>query len=199
MQLAKVYTPPSSLRVLAVGSDDAYQAVVELLLDKGLDAESKNHEGQTALHVAAGSGDERLTKTLLLARARIDARETNGATPLHLAVNWGHVRVVGLLLDSGADVEARDWQSNTPLMRVAGVGHLDVAKRLLAAGADATASRIHGVSQGVVTKSRAAVLMLDRANRGPSPRAGADGSDPSHAQAAFRRTTAEALPPSTRR
>lgn len=90
---------------------------VEALLRNGLDVNSRDRYGRTALHAAAESGETALADTLLRCGADLMAREDaygdngvvyprQGMTPLHLAAHRGNEAIVHLLLAQGADIEA---------------------------------------------------------------------------------------------
>lgn len=50
----------------------------------------------------------RVLELLLVAKAKIGARDHAGSTPLHYAAQNGHLKMVMLLLDASADVYMRD-------------------------------------------------------------------------------------------
>lgn len=70
--------------------------MVELLLDRGADTEGTVLEGLTALHLAAGNGDEGTTKLLL---SRGAAGCDNNWTPCHVAALLGYIDVLRLFTD----------------------------------------------------------------------------------------------------
>ena len=120
-------------------------ALLALLLERGADVHGCDAQGQTALHVAAGTpyyppqlGDA--ARLLVDAGVPVDARDAAGRTPLQLAVakERGHRQVILELLQLGADVEARDADGLTPLLHAAGLARDGqvVIPHLLAAGAD---------------------------------------------------------------
>jgi hypothetical protein len=84
-------------------------AVVELLLDRGVDIDAQDRHGMTALHWAAVAGQAPAARALIARGASLEARNaTWNATPLVTAV-WsaeqetaGAVEVVALLVDAGA-------------------------------------------------------------------------------------------------
>lgn len=93
---------------------------LKFLVDSGANLEAKTKQsGETALHMAAGYGDEVMVKELLSLGANIEARRTDGNTPLHEAC--ASVRqesesagVVQALLEAGADRAAKNNESKTP-------------------------------------------------------------------------------------
>lgn len=65
-------------------------------------------EGDTALHIAAESGQVRFMAELLKANPDVNALTPNRETPLHRATFYSNVDIVLLLLKSGADMLAGD-------------------------------------------------------------------------------------------
>lgn len=72
---------------------------------------------ESALHVAAACGAEKVSKALLLAGADPITLERHEVSPLHLAARYGHDGVVDTLLLKGADPNAGiEHHSDTPLL-----------------------------------------------------------------------------------
>jgi ankyrin repeat protein len=72
-----------------------------------------NRPGYTALHFAAASGDDEITKILLDHFAYIDAEAPAKTTPLMIAAREGQESTVQLLLDEGADATLKNAESLT--------------------------------------------------------------------------------------
>ncbi|KAH8689310.1 hypothetical protein BGW36DRAFT_70072 [Talaromyces proteolyticus] len=118
--------------------EGGHEAIVKLLLEKGADLESKDHEyGRTPLSRAAEGGHEAVVKLLLEKGADLESKDCEyGRTPLSWAVEGGHEVVVKLLLGKGADLESKDQKyGQTPLSWAAASQHEAVVKLLLAKGA----------------------------------------------------------------
>jgi ankyrin repeat protein len=103
---------------------------VQQLLDAKADVDSKNENGQTALHWAAKLGHKDVVALLLDKGADVAATGKDGWTALHRAAWEGHKDVVALLLDKGADVAATTKDGWTALHWAAQLGHKDVAALL---------------------------------------------------------------------
>jgi hypothetical protein len=74
-----------------------HEAVVKLLLEKGIEPDSKDNLGQTPLSWAAGGGHEAVVKLLLEKGVELDSKDNRGRTPLSRAAERGHEAVVKLL------------------------------------------------------------------------------------------------------
>ena len=76
---------------------------------------SKDSNGETALHKASRVGDVRLVKYLIEKGAQVNAKAKTNFTPLHEATNYFHLEVSTILIDNGAELEAKDDSGWTPL------------------------------------------------------------------------------------
>ena len=121
------------------------RAKVELLAanDPAL-ARKLDHNGWSAVHVAAHFGHTEIVKFLLENGATLDVPSENTARqyPLHMAIGAGNADMVKLLLGRGADPDARLIRDWTPLHQAALHGNRVIAELLLAAGADVNAEAI---------------------------------------------------------
>lgn len=108
---------------------------VALLLERGASVRTRNHVGNTALHMAAAIGSGQVVDALLTADAQVDARSKAGITPLMLAAAQGQRENLLRLLLAGADVDAADGRGGTPLMYAVVNGHAGIADVLLSGDA----------------------------------------------------------------
>ncbi|KAH9726730.1 hypothetical protein KPL70_008391 [Citrus sinensis] len=77
---------------------------VEDLLNEGIDVNSIDLDGRTALHIAACEGHVEVVKLLLSKKANIDARDRWGSTAAADAKYYGNVEVYNILKARGAKV-----------------------------------------------------------------------------------------------
>jgi ankyrin repeat protein len=113
-----------------------HAAVVKLLLEKGVDVESKDPTwGQTPISLAAEKGHAAVVKLLLEKGADLDSKDRNSWTPLSWAARNGHDEMVKLLLEKGADPESKDRNGWTLLSWAARNGHDAMVKLLPEKGA----------------------------------------------------------------
>jgi ankyrin repeat protein len=94
-------TAPNGNTALMMAAFKHHKAAVKTLLDKGAVV---NRPGWTALHYAAASGDQEITRMLLERKANIDSPSPSGITPLMIAAREGQEGTVAVLLEAGADV-----------------------------------------------------------------------------------------------
>lgn len=133
------------------GGGEVAVAAAELL-------EMRNANGATALHCAVSSGDYRTVKTLLDAKANVNARTKDGWVPLHYAIaspnpnpNQSAIAqtdgqhssddsssssseandILGLLLSRGAFPDSKNDTGTTALHLAAGLGKADAIRILL--------------------------------------------------------------------
>ncbi len=137
--------------VRAGSYDDLMQAsqrgdreTVEQLLNRGVDPDTSDREGNTLLMVAARDGRVEVIELLIARRARVSLQNSVGDTALLMAALKGHLPAVQRLVAAGAPLEAANgW---TPLTYAAFEGRAAVARYLLDQGADVDAPAPNGHS-----------------------------------------------------
>ena len=113
---------------------------VRALLAAGVDVNTPQADGATALHWAAHWDDGDTAELLIHAGADVNAANDHGITPLSLACLNGSAAMVEQLLAAGADPNAARATGETPLMTAAHTGSADVLQALLSRGADVNAA-----------------------------------------------------------
>ena len=116
---------------------------VSELLNRGMDVDTSDMEGNTLLMIAAREGYLELVELLVAGRAKLDARNTNGDCALSLAALAGRFAVARRLVEAGAQVNSEGWP---PLVYAAFNGHAQMVDYLLAHGADVNAASENGVT-----------------------------------------------------
>lgn len=111
-------------------------SIMKILLEKGVDTQTRGGKKNTALHVAARNRNEEAVILLLIKGADVHATNEAGETALHHAAAGGSQRILHLLLDKGADLELRSSTQSTALMFAAEGGYLSLVRLLLNRGAD---------------------------------------------------------------
>ena len=92
-----------------------------LFLDAGIDVNSKDRDGNTALHLAAANCDLSMVELLLedSRRTDVNAKDDKLDTPLIVAARRDCVEVVRRLLEKNADVNARNNKDESALLEAA--------------------------------------------------------------------------------
>ena len=111
------------------------KASVRTLLETGVDVNSAQVDGTTALHWAAYHDDAEMAGLLVRAGANVNAMNRYGASALVEACANGNATIVKLLLESGADPNTRMKGGETALMLAAQSGNSETVQALLAFGA----------------------------------------------------------------
>ena len=126
---------------LQVAAENGHEAIVQMLIEKGVDVNAAvvRNSGKTAVQAAAGHGHEAIMKLLINAGAAIDAEAArdSGRTALQAAAENGHEAIVKLLIDKGVDVNAlaAKYSGRTALQAATQNGHEAIVKLLRHKGA----------------------------------------------------------------
>ncbi len=135
---ADIITPGRPATALLMGAAEGGNLpLVSVLLDKGVDIESKGDYGEAPLTRAAAWGRLDLVKHLLERGANKDAKDEFGGTCLHKAASMGNTAVVEFLIGIGLSVNAQENFGHTPLFSAAATDKLETLEYLLGHGADA--------------------------------------------------------------
>ena len=108
---------------------------IRLLLEKGVNPNSRDKNLQTALHCALSTGHLKASKLLLAKGTDINAKDRKGRTALHQASLNGRYKVAKFLLENGAEINTEDKYGWTPLQCAVSKDYDKVATLLLEKGA----------------------------------------------------------------
>ena len=111
--------------------------MVRLLLNQGIDVNTKDSGHWTALHYSSENGNQRISKLLLEYGCNVNERTENmNWTPLHLCASKGHAKLASLLLENGAEVNSLTADKWSPLLLAAHAGHIKTCQYLIKNNAD---------------------------------------------------------------
>jgi ankyrin repeat protein len=152
--LGRFTDPQVRSAALFIASWRGHEPIVNQLLDIGVDLDSKNEDGQTALHWAVIASDMKsalqtlnapgtrqrpknrkvnigMVKLLIDRGAKVNERNGVEQTPLHWAVVRGDLKAIELLLENGADLKAKDDEGADVIEWAANYSETDEVYRLV--------------------------------------------------------------------
>ncbi len=104
---------------------------VKSIIDSGIDINSKDDHGYTALIEASKYGHYDIVKYLITSKAEIDLQGWHCYTALAFATERGHLEIAKMLIDAGANINAIDDENNTCFSKTAENGNIEIAKLLI--------------------------------------------------------------------
>jgi ankyrin repeat protein len=121
--------------------------IIEALIEKGVDVNSKNKGGRTPLHYVFSARrilNEKdiipIINLLIKKGADVNSKDKKGQTPLHVALanNMGQ-NVIEALVEKGSDVNSKDKDGLTPFIFAIERDKFELAKKFIEKGADLNA------------------------------------------------------------
>ncbi len=113
--------------------------LVNGFFDAGMDPNSKNKNGLTALTYAIQNSNAK-TVRIIAKKANVNMKDDSGDGPLHLAIRLGNNEAIDTLLEAKADVNVTgrygEVKNQSPLYAALLVPDAKLFKRLLELGAD---------------------------------------------------------------
>jgi ankyrin repeat protein len=119
-------------------------SVIEKLIAKGAELNTRDNEGDTALMIAVSARNNGVVLPLLKNGAKIDIKNNEGNTALMIAVKAQNNEIVLPLLESGAKIDARNKKGNTALMTAIREQNEEIIPTLLENGAAINAKNGEG-------------------------------------------------------
>ncbi|XP_050221638.1 ankyrin repeat domain-containing protein EMB506, chloroplastic-like [Mercurialis annua] len=119
---------------------------MDKLVKDGLDIDSVDKDGLTALHKAIIGKKEAVISHLVRKGANLQVLDRDGASPLHYAAQVGAMQTVKLLIKHNVDVNVADNEGWTPLHVAVQTRKRDIVKVLLVNGADKNRRNMDGMT-----------------------------------------------------
>lgn len=123
---------------------EGHVAVVQTLLDWGIDINTRDSTGDTPICIAALEKHESVVRFLVQKGADVGAKNDHGGTALMNAAYNGTETIVQVLLESGASVVEKGESGYTALHRAASWGHTGSVQLLLEFGSEVNARTQNG-------------------------------------------------------
>ena len=141
-----IYDYYSKQDSLLVAARDGKAATTEELLKKSnWGIEDRDEKGRTPLILSAISGNAKITKMLVDAKADINAKDSSGLNATQMAIRFIRSDVIGVLVDAGADPNSSmPITGKNALMVAAQKRDKNLLEKLLKAKADINAKSKDG-------------------------------------------------------
>ena len=114
---------PERKTALFIAVWNQHEGAVRTLLQRGVNVNHQDQDGDAPVHGAALYGNERIMTMLLDAQANPNVKNKVGGTPLMWAASYGHDQLVQMLLSRGADAKIKDVDGVTAAGWAAKNGH----------------------------------------------------------------------------
>lgn len=138
------------------------------LADHGFSGVNSTLDGDnTPLMLSSRTGNSSIVAELLVAGARIDARNSDGNQALWFACFSGSLEIMDLLIASGVDIDNMNDNGATCLMYAASSGKDAVVAKLLEAGADISLKNFDDFTALDMASSLGCLQLLRQAEKQP--------------------------------
>jgi len=157
--------------ILSPPTQETRLAVVQSLVNAGIDVNSTVKGGSTPLMAAASRGFDDIVRLLIAAGADVHPVDTLDATALCYARRSGNSSTAALLVDAGARVPE---SAQTDLMVAASWAEWSAVRRLLAAGADPNVRNVRRSTplMTAIASNGSDDVVMDLLDAGADPRLG---------------------------
>lgn len=130
---------PYSKTEFLIRVKDGDTTVADLFLAAGMNPDTRDQDGITALMYASHSGHLEIVNKLLEKGADVNATSNIGSPVITFASYGGNIEIAKRLMKEGIDIKQRDKRGWTPLMDAAETGHTDMGRFLISEGVDVNA------------------------------------------------------------
>lgn len=119
---------------------------IRSLANNGVDINTKDKDGWTALMYAVDKADKKIVRLLIELGVNVNVQDDDGQTALMNAIFINADEISRMLLRNGADVNVKDNKGQTPLMIAAYNNNKEIGELLILEGADIEATDNQGMT-----------------------------------------------------
>jgi ankyrin repeat protein len=149
--------------------------VVKILIEKGINVNIKDKDGNTPLHIALKNKDtlnyvamKEIVGLLIQKGADINAIDKDGNTPLHVVIQTNRINpnirkeIVDLLIKKDANINIQNVKGKTPLYIASNTNEVHIGELLIGRGADVNMADNKGVRPlHIASRPAMAKLLID--------------------------------------
>lgn len=139
------YSEHKGSLLLAAAKCDHMEILIKML-SEGIDSNTTDKFGNTALHLAAATNSINVTRLLAARSELINYPNRQGHTALHLAAESGNLVPIDALVKAGSLLDSRNTVGMTPLFLACRAGRLPAVNTLIKLGADRTLTDSQGIT-----------------------------------------------------
>ncbi|KAL9014774.1 MAG: hypothetical protein Q9180_008921, partial [Flavoplaca navasiana] len=133
-----------SAAALVLAVEKGLIQMVETLLRRGTDVDSKDNLGQSSLHRATRREDEKMVRLLLENGADVDCKDDDHRTPWSANLRCKNLEILQILLDAGADPSTCGQQGVSELYTAAKDGNNELVNYMLKSGTNPSVQTQYG-------------------------------------------------------
>ena len=148
--------------LLHSASEGGDVSIIETMLSRGFDVNSRDSLGTTPLMVAAAKGEMQAVDFLLLKGADLSLTTDIGRNLLHAAVEGGNVAIVKRMFSQNIPIDSSDNDGVTSLMIAASKNDLQIVEFLLDKGADPMLENVRGRNAFFIASDYGSIAVIDR-------------------------------------
>jgi uncharacterized protein len=127
--------PVNETKLLSAAANDDVATIKDLLSD-GVNIETKDGNGRTALLIATHGNKINAARALIEAGADVNAKDSINDSPYLYAGARGHLEILKMTLAHGADLKSTNRYGGTALIPASERGHVETVRTLIEAGVD---------------------------------------------------------------
>lgn len=122
--------------VLSIAAENGNNDVIEFFISEGLDVNTRDGWGYSALTDAVIAGHAKTSQFLIDSGANIENIDDLSYTPLMWAIKKDRLEIAELLIKNGANIHYVASSGLTPLILASARGNREIVRRLMELGVD---------------------------------------------------------------